>query len=185
MTDGPTPPAMRQYYSVKARYPPDAVIFFRMGDFFETFGEDAGVVARELDITLTARGGKDKNGDRMPLAGVPPSRRRRLHRPPGSEGLQGGDLRPGGGSEDREGRGEAGGHESDHPPRDADRLIDARLSRRTLPDGGRPPRPERCLRPRVPGRLYRRVLRLLGGERRARLRRDRLGGREAPPPQRQ
>ncbi len=68
MTDGPTP-AMRQYYSVKARHP-DAVIFFRMGDFFETFGEDAGVVARELDITLTARG-KDKNGDRMPLAGVP------------------------------------------------------------------------------------------------------------------
>ncbi|MFA7199450.1 MAG: DNA mismatch repair protein MutS, partial [Methanoculleus sp.] len=68
MTDGPTP-AMRQYYSVKARHP-DAVIFFRMGDFFETFGDDAGVVARELDITLTARG-KDKNGDRMPLAGVP------------------------------------------------------------------------------------------------------------------
>ncbi|MDD3856788.1 MAG: DNA mismatch repair protein MutS [Methanoculleus sp.] len=68
MTDGPTP-AMRQYYSAKAQYP-DAVIFFRMGDFFETFGEDAGVVARELDITLTARG-KDKNGDRMPLAGVP------------------------------------------------------------------------------------------------------------------
>ncbi|MCK8518940.1 DNA mismatch repair protein MutS [Methanoculleus sp. 7T] len=68
MTDGPTP-AMRQYYSVKARYP-DAILFFRMGDFFETFGEDAGVVARELDITLTARG-RDKNGDRMPLAGVP------------------------------------------------------------------------------------------------------------------
>lgn len=68
MTNGPTP-AMRQYYSVKARYP-DAILFFRMGDFFETFGEDAGVVARELDITLTARG-RDKNGDRMPLAGVP------------------------------------------------------------------------------------------------------------------
>ena len=68
MTDGPTP-AMRQYYSVKARYP-DAILFFRMGDFYETFGEDAGVVARELDITLTARG-RDKNGDRMPLAGVP------------------------------------------------------------------------------------------------------------------
>lgn len=68
MTDGPTP-AMRQYYSVKTRYP-DAILFFRMGDFYETFGEDAGVVARELDITLTARG-KDKNGDRMPLAGVP------------------------------------------------------------------------------------------------------------------
>lgn len=68
MTDGPTP-AMRQYYSVKARYP-DGIVFFRMGDFYETFGEDAGVVARELDITLTARG-RDKNGDRMPLAGVP------------------------------------------------------------------------------------------------------------------
>ncbi|WP_214041109.1 DNA mismatch repair protein MutS [Methanoculleus sp.] len=68
MTDGPTP-AMRQYYAAKARYP-DAVLFFRMGDFYETFGEDAGVVARELDITLTARG-RDKNGDRMPLAGVP------------------------------------------------------------------------------------------------------------------
>jgi DNA mismatch repair protein MutS len=68
MTDGPTP-AMRQYYSAKARYP-DAILFFRMGDFYETFGEDAGVVARELDITLTARG-RDKNGDRMPLAGVP------------------------------------------------------------------------------------------------------------------
>ena len=68
MTDGPTP-AMRQYYSVKNRYP-DAIIFFRMGDFYETFGEDAGVVARELDITLTARG-KDRKGDRMPLAGVP------------------------------------------------------------------------------------------------------------------
>ena len=68
MTDGPTP-AMRQYYAVKNRYP-DAILFFRMGDFYETFGEDAGVVARELDITLTARG-KDRNGDRMPLAGVP------------------------------------------------------------------------------------------------------------------
>ena len=68
MTDGPTP-AMRQYYSVKNRHP-DAVLFFQMGDFYETFGEDAVLVARELDITLTARG-KDKNGERMPLAGVP------------------------------------------------------------------------------------------------------------------
>lgn len=68
MTDGPTP-AMRQYYAVKARYP-DSIIFFRMGDFYETFGDDAGVVARELDITLTARG-RDRNGERMPLAGVP------------------------------------------------------------------------------------------------------------------
>jgi DNA mismatch repair protein MutS len=68
MTDGPSP-AMRQYYEVKARHP-DAVLFFQMGDFYETFGEDAGVVARELDIVLTSRG-RDRNGDRMPLAGVP------------------------------------------------------------------------------------------------------------------
>ncbi len=68
MKDGPTP-AMKQYYTVKAQHP-DAILFFQMGDFYETFGEDAGVVARELDIVLTARG-RDKNGERMPLAGVP------------------------------------------------------------------------------------------------------------------
>ncbi len=68
MTSGLTP-AMRQYYSMKARYP-DAILFFQMGDFYETFGEDAGVVARELDIVLTSRG-RDKDGSRMPLAGVP------------------------------------------------------------------------------------------------------------------
>ncbi|MDG6257317.1 MAG: DNA mismatch repair protein MutS [Methanomicrobiaceae archaeon] len=68
MSKGPTP-AMKQFYEMKSRYP-DCVLFFQMGDFYETFGEDAELVARELDITLTARG-KDKNGDRMPLAGVP------------------------------------------------------------------------------------------------------------------
>ncbi len=68
MTSGLTP-AMRQYYSMKARYP-DTILFFQMGDFYETFGEDAGVVARELDIVLTSRG-RDKDGERMPLAGVP------------------------------------------------------------------------------------------------------------------
>ena len=41
-----------------------------MGDFCETFGEDAVVVARELDIVLTSRG-RDKDGEKMPLAGVP------------------------------------------------------------------------------------------------------------------
>lgn len=62
-------PAMRQYYEVKQAYP-DALIFFRMGDFYESFGEDAKVIAKELEITLTARG-KDKAGERMPLAGIP------------------------------------------------------------------------------------------------------------------
>ena len=68
MTNGPTP-AMRQYYSIKARHP-DTILFFQMGDFYETFGEDAIVVARELDIVLTSRG-RDKDGEKMPLAGVP------------------------------------------------------------------------------------------------------------------
>ncbi len=68
MTDGPTP-AMKQYYTFKAQYP-DAILFFQMGDFYETFGDDASVVSRELDIVLTARG-RDRDGERMPLAGVP------------------------------------------------------------------------------------------------------------------
>jgi len=62
-------PAMRQFYAMKEKHP-DCIIFFRMGDFYETFGDDAGVVSRELDIVLTARG-KDREGEKMPLAGVP------------------------------------------------------------------------------------------------------------------
>ena len=68
MSDGPTP-AMKQFYEMKSRYP-GCVLFFQMGDFYETFGEDAELISRELDITLTSRG-KDKKGERMPLAGVP------------------------------------------------------------------------------------------------------------------
>ncbi|AAM03967.1 TPA: DNA mismatch repair protein MutS [Methanosarcina acetivorans] len=62
-------PAMRQYYEAKQAYP-DTLIFFRMGDFYESFGEDAKTIAKELEITLTARG-KDRTGERMPLAGIP------------------------------------------------------------------------------------------------------------------
>lgn len=60
---------MRQYYEAKKAYP-DTLIFFRMGDFYESFGEDAKIIAKELEITLTARG-KDRSGKRMPLAGIP------------------------------------------------------------------------------------------------------------------
>jgi len=60
---------MKQYYTFKSRHP-DAILFFQMGDFYETFGEDAGTVSRELDIVLTTRG-RDRNGESMPLAGVP------------------------------------------------------------------------------------------------------------------
>jgi len=59
---------MRQYLDVKARYP-DAIVFFRLGDFYEMFYEDATYVARALDLTLTTRDkGKE---DPVPMCGVP------------------------------------------------------------------------------------------------------------------
>jgi DNA mismatch repair protein MutS len=62
-------PAMQQYYAAKEEHK-DALIFFRMGDFYESFGDDAKTIARELEITLTTRG-KSKDGEKMPLAGIP------------------------------------------------------------------------------------------------------------------
>ena len=62
-------PAMHQFYDAKLQYP-DCVIFFRMGDFYETFCEDAEICARELNITLTSRG-RMPDGQEIPLAGVP------------------------------------------------------------------------------------------------------------------
>ncbi|NLV26115.1 MAG: DNA mismatch repair protein MutS [Methanomicrobiales archaeon] len=62
-------PAMQQFYDAKRQYP-DCVIFFRMGDFYETFCEDAQICARVLDITLTTRG-RMPDGQDIPLAGVP------------------------------------------------------------------------------------------------------------------
>jgi len=61
-------PMMQQYLRIKAEYP-DTVLFYRMGDFYELFYEDAQKVARLLDITLTARG--HSNGKPIPMAGVP------------------------------------------------------------------------------------------------------------------
>lgn len=61
-------PMMKQYYEIKKQYP-DCLLFFRMGDFYELFLEDAHLGARVLDITLTGKaGGKD---GRIPMAGVP------------------------------------------------------------------------------------------------------------------
>ena len=53
-------PAMRQYLDAKRQYR-DAIVFFRMGDFYEMFYEDALVAARALELTLTSRS-KDANG---------------------------------------------------------------------------------------------------------------------------
>lgn len=60
-------PGMRQYVQVKNQHP-DCLVLFRMGDFYETFYEDAKTAARELEITLTARGKGEK---KAPLAGIP------------------------------------------------------------------------------------------------------------------
>ncbi|MEZ5946680.1 MAG: DNA mismatch repair protein MutS [Hyphomonas sp.] len=61
-------PFMAQYLSIKAQQP-DALLFFRMGDFYELFFDDAVAAARILDITLTSRGEHD--GQPIPMAGVP------------------------------------------------------------------------------------------------------------------
>ena len=61
-------PVRRQYLEIKRQYP-NAIIFFRLGDFYETFDEDAKIVSRVLDIVLTSRSvGK---GTRVPMAGIP------------------------------------------------------------------------------------------------------------------
>lgn len=62
-------PAMRQFIEVKRRYP-ETLVLFRMGDFYETFFDDASKANRLIGITLTKRG-KLKNGDPIPMAGIP------------------------------------------------------------------------------------------------------------------
>ncbi|HLA40915.1 MAG TPA: DNA mismatch repair protein MutS, partial [Candidatus Glassbacteria bacterium] len=64
----PTTPLMRQYSAIKKKFP-QALLFFRLGDFYEMFFEDAVVAARELQITLTSRN-KEK-GVAVPMCGVP------------------------------------------------------------------------------------------------------------------
>ena len=61
-------PSRQQYLDIKKEHP-NTILFFRLGDFYETFDEDAEITARELDIVLTSRPvGK---GVRVPLAGIP------------------------------------------------------------------------------------------------------------------
>jgi DNA mismatch repair protein MutS len=62
-------PAMRQYFDAKRQHR-DAIVFFRMGDFYEMFYEDALTAARALELTLTSRS-KDANGGAIPMCGVP------------------------------------------------------------------------------------------------------------------
>jgi len=68
--DGPRrTPVMEQFFRAKDQHP-DAILFFRMGDFYEMFFEDAVLASELLDITLTSRS-KAADGDPIPMAGVP------------------------------------------------------------------------------------------------------------------
>jgi len=61
-------PIRQQYLDIKRRYP-DTILFFRLGDFYETFDQDAETTSRELDIVLTSR--NVAKGVRVPMAGIP------------------------------------------------------------------------------------------------------------------
>src|SRR5438045_2508826 len=61
-------PVMQQYRDIKARHP-QTILFFRMGDFYEMFEDDAKLAARELGLTLTSR--NNGGAAEVPLAGVP------------------------------------------------------------------------------------------------------------------
>lgn len=61
-------PIRRQYLDIKKKYP-QAIVLFRLGDFYETFDDDARIVAKELDIVLTSR--EMGKGHRIPMAGIP------------------------------------------------------------------------------------------------------------------
>jgi DNA mismatch repair protein MutS len=61
-------PIRQQYLDIKKKYP-QAIVLFRLGDFYETFDDDARVVAKELDIVLTSR--EMGKGHRIPMAGIP------------------------------------------------------------------------------------------------------------------
>ncbi|HIP70198.1 MAG TPA: DNA mismatch repair protein MutS, partial [Anaerolineae bacterium] len=68
MAKGKLTPSRQQYLDIKAQYP-DAILFFRLGDFYEMFDDDAKTAAKELDLVLTSRP-QGKN-QRTPMAGVP------------------------------------------------------------------------------------------------------------------
>jgi len=67
MKEGSTP-IRQQYLRIKRKYP-QAIVFFRLGDFYETFDEDARLVSKELEIVLTSR--EMGKGHRVPMAGIP------------------------------------------------------------------------------------------------------------------
>ncbi len=84
-------PMMRQYLEMKEKNK-DCLLFFRLGDFYEMFNEDAKLVSKELDLTLTTRDRSKDKEDQTPMCGVPYHSCRGLHCPAGGQGVQGGHL---------------------------------------------------------------------------------------------
>jgi DNA mismatch repair protein MutS len=71
MSNDDLTPMRQQYLEIKSQYP-DAILLFRLGDFYETFDHDAEVASRELDIVLTRRAGGSKGkSESQPMAGIP------------------------------------------------------------------------------------------------------------------
>ena len=67
-TESKNTPMIEQYLSIKNKHK-DVLLFYRMGDFYELFFEDAIIASKALDITLTKRG--KTNGQNSPMCGVP------------------------------------------------------------------------------------------------------------------
>ena len=61
---------LQQYLEIKDAHQ-DAILFYRLGDFYEMFFDDAKVASKVLGITLTSRNNKDKEEERIPLCGIP------------------------------------------------------------------------------------------------------------------
>ena len=78
-------PMMRQYLEIKEQNK-DSILFFRLGDFYEMFNEDAKLAARELDLVLTTRDRGKSAEEQTPMF------ERRLHRAAHRQGLQGRHL---------------------------------------------------------------------------------------------
>ena len=83
-------PMMQQYLRIKAQHP-DVLLFYRMGDFYEMFYDDARRAAELLDIALTQRGASA--GAPIPMAGVPGRDAGQLPGETGAQGRIGGHLR--------------------------------------------------------------------------------------------
>ena len=81
-------PMMQKYLETKKEYP-DCILFYRLGDFYEMFYEDAITASKELELTLTGKScGLE---ERAPMCGAL-SCRGRIPKPSGFQGIQGGDL---------------------------------------------------------------------------------------------